>query len=115
MGVVDRHQTLCAGVVFHDWNPERGLVELSVAATNRRWLTRQVAQDCFAYVFSVARMAVARNSERNAPASAIWRALGASEYRINDLWGEGEAGIVFTLTQRQWAASKLARGHHGKK
>lgn len=109
LGVVDRRGEMAAGVVFHDWNPERGLVELSCAAVNPRWLTRQVAGVCFAYAFDVARMAVTRTSERNERVVRIWRALGASEYRIADLWAPGEAAVLFTLTPQQWRASRLAR------
>lgn len=98
---------LVAGVVFHDWNPERGLIELSAAATDRRWLTREVVRVVFGYAFTVARMAVTRTGESNAPVRRIWRALGATEYVIAGLWGPDEAGVIFTLTPQQLAASRL--------
>ena len=94
-------------MVFHDWNPERGLIELSAAAIDPRWLTRGVVRAVFGYAFAVARMAITRTSETNKPVRRIWRALGASEYVINDLWAEGEAGVIYTLRPEQLAASRL--------
>lgn len=110
LGIYDKAGTICAGVVFHDWNPERGLIEMSAAATDRRWLTRGVAAVVLGYAFRVARMAVARTSERNTPVRRLWAALGASEYLIPDLWGKGEAGVILTLTEPQWQKSRLHDG-----
>lgn len=39
---VARRGTLAAVVVFHDYQPECGTVQLSCAAENPRWATRQV-------------------------------------------------------------------------
>lgn len=109
LGVVDAEGRPVAGVVFHDWWPERGLIELSCAATTPRWLTRNVARAVWAYAFAVARMAIGRHSERNAPARRVWTACGASEATIPDLWGPGEAAIIATLTRPAWEASRLGR------
>lgn len=112
MGVLDGKGRICAGVVFHDWNPERGLIEVSAAATDRRWLTRDVVRAVFGYAFAVARMVVTRTSERNSSVRRIWQALGASEHVITGLWGPDEAGVIYTLTPEQFAASRLG-GHDG--
>lgn len=110
MGIVDETGKLVAGVVFHDWSPERGTIELSAASTSRRWMTRRVVSAVFEYAFTVARMAVTRTSEKNAPVRRIWRALGASEYVIPDLWAKGEAGVFFTLTPDQLGKSRFGNG-----
>jgi hypothetical protein len=107
LAVVDGEGRTVAGVVFHDWNPERGTVELSGASTDRRWMTRAVLAEIFRYVFAVARVAVARTSARNEPVRRLWRALGASEHLIPELWGPGEACAVHTLTRPQWQLSRL--------
>lgn len=101
LGVVDRRGNIVAGVVFHDWNPERGLVELSAAATDRRWMTRRVVKAVFGYAFAVARMVVTRTSEKNTPVRKMWQAFGATEYIIAGLWADDEAGVIYTLTQEQ--------------
>lgn len=114
LGVFDAQGQIVAGVVFHDWSPERGLIELSCAATDRRWLTRDVMRATWDYAFSVARLAVSRTSERNRPVRRIWRACGASEYVIPDLWADGEAGVIITLARHQWEASRFHGGENGK-
>lgn len=110
LGVVSDSGVLCAGVVFHDWSPERGIIELSVAATNRRWLTRKVANVAMGYAFSVARIAIAQTAEWNKPARRVFRSLGGVEYPIPDLWADGVAGIVMTVKPEQWAESRLCDG-----
>lgn len=112
LGVFDARGQIAAGVVFHDWNPEQSLIELSAAATDRRWLTRSVAQAAFGYAFGIARMAVTRTRETNRPVRRIWRALGASEHVIPQMWADDEAMILFTLRPEQWRASRLG-GNHG--
>lgn len=107
LAVLDGSGRVCAGVVFHDWSPERGLIELSAAATNPMWLTRNVAKAVMTYVFSVARMAIVRTSEKNTRVRRIWRALGGVEHVIPDLWADGEAGVVVTLREDQWKESRL--------
>ena len=113
LAVMDRDGKICAGVVFHDWNPERGVIELSVAATNRRWLTKPVANEAMAYAFSIARMAVATISEKNKPARHLWRGLGGTEHLIPDMWAPGVACSLTTLTQDQWQASRLYEPKRG--
>ena len=44
MGIL-KGRELVAGLVFHNWEPEAGLIEVSAAASDRRWLTRRVATE----------------------------------------------------------------------
>ena len=113
LGVLDKSGNICAGIVFHDWSPEHGTIELSAAATDRRWLTRTVAGVAMGYAFQVARLALARTSEHNKPVRRLWRALGANEYEIPELWGPRESGVILTLTEAQWQASRLYEPKRG--
>lgn len=98
---------LVAGVVFHDWNPAAGTIELSIAATSRRWLTRPVMAALARYVVdgAHAQLAVMRASERNRAACRIAEAIGFTPHRIPRLRGPDEAEIIFTMT-----ADDLRRG-----
>jgi len=98
---------LVAGVVYHNWNPESGVIEMSAASTTRAWLTKERLAVIFAYPFSFCRMIVTRQSENNRRALRIWRSLGGLEYRIPDLRGPGEAEVFFTLTADQWRSGKF--------
>ena len=42
---------IVAAVLFHNWQPQNGVIEISAASDDRRWLSRAVMQDMFAYAF----------------------------------------------------------------
>lgn len=108
---------LVAGVIFHNWNPESGVIELTAASSQRRWLTKQRLRDIFAYPFYQleCRMAVARISEHNATTRKIWRSLGAKEHVLPELRGPQENEIVSILRAEDWAQSKFLWGpKHGQ-
>lgn len=95
---------LVAGVVYHNWNPEAGVVEISAASTGRAWLNKANLAAIFDYPFEQigCQLCIARISEKNATARRIWRALGATEYLIPRLRGRDEAEIIATLTIEAW-------------
>lgn len=102
---------LVAGVVFHNYNPEAGVIELSAAATSRRWLTRPMLKGMFGYPFDDigCQMVVIRVSERNTVMTGIAERFGFTAYRIPRLRGRDEAEILFTLTDDEWRAHPVNR------
>ena len=107
---------LVAGVVYHNWHPESGVIELSAASITRKWLTRERLCAIFEYPFGQirCRMAVARIGEHNARARRIWRSLGADEYVIPELRSPNEAEVIYTLSADRWRNSKFAGNTHGQ-
>jgi RimJ/RimL family protein N-acetyltransferase len=107
---------IVAGVVYHNWMPENGVIELSAASDRRNWLTRARLSLIFGYPFDQikCRMAVARIGEHNARARRIWRSLGAREFAIPELRSPQEAEIIYTLTADQWRDGKFARVQNGQ-
>lgn len=105
MGVTD-DDTLIAGVVFHNYAPEAGVIELSSASADKRWLTRPVLKAMFGYPLDEigCQMLVLRVSENNTGMTAIARRFGFASYRIPRLRGRDEAEIIFTLTDTDWRA-----------
>jgi hypothetical protein len=102
IGFLDRDGALEAGVIYNNWAPESGVIEISAAASSHRWGTKERLRIIFEYPFSFCRMVIARTSENNPTPLRIWRALGANEYRIPDLRAPGEAEIITTLSIEQW-------------
>lgn len=100
---------IIAGVVFHNYSPEGGVMEMSAAAESPRWLTRPVLRAMHAYIFEDAacQMAVLRVSERNKRMLRIGEAYGYTPFRIPRLRGRDEAEIILTLTDDQWKASRF--------
>ena len=111
MGFLDTTGRVEAVVVYHNFQPEAGVIELSSASTHRKWLTRERLRSIFAYPFDQAgcRLAVARISERNRRARRIWQSLGAAEHVIPDLRGPGEAECLYTLSAETWRSSRFSR------
>ena len=100
---------LVAGVVFHNWNPEGGVMEMSAAADSPRWLSRPVLRAMHSYIFDDAacQIAVLRVSERNERMLKIAERYGYTAHRIPRLRGRNEAEVVLTLTDDDWRASKF--------
>lgn len=116
MGVLDGEK-LVAGMVYHDWVPEHGVIEISGASTTQRWLTRPVLWQMFAYPFAgiACQMVVMRVSERNEQWNGrglprLLEAYGFDRHTIPRLYGRQENGHVFTLTDDAWRAN----GFHKK-
>lgn len=102
---------LVAGIVYHNWSPESGVIEISAASSQRKWLTRDRLKTIFGYPFDQlqCRIVVARIGEHNKRARRIWRSLGSDEYVIPQLRSPTEAEVIYTLTAETWRDSKLSR------
>ena len=112
-----RGEELVAGFVYHNWNPDAEIIEVSGASLVRDWATKDVVRTIFGYPFDQLKCqaVVARHSEFNARVRRIWRALGAKEYVIPRLRGRDEAEAVAVLTAEAWRNSRFARGaKHGQ-
>lgn len=110
MGVV-KDGELIAGIIYHNWSPETGVIEISGAATDSRWLTRETLNSMFRYPFDGigCQMVVARHSEHNKRLRRMWRAVGSTEYVIPRLKGRDEAMAISTLTDDAWRKSRAYR------
>lgn len=51
IGVVSQQGQLMAGVVFHDYQPTCGTIQLSCAAETPRWASRNIVREILAYPF----------------------------------------------------------------
>jgi RimJ/RimL family protein N-acetyltransferase len=99
------------GVVFHDWNPDAGVMCMS-AAGEPGWLNRSILYAMHNYIFNTAgcQLAVMQVSERNERMRRIGLAYGYTETRIPRLRGRDEAEIVMTLPEEVWRASRFHKG-----
>lgn len=105
-----------AGIVFHDWSPETGVIEVSMAADDRRWMTRSIINEAMAYVFELAgcQMLVSRQKAENIPARRVMKALGGTEITVPRLFGKDCDGTIITITDDAWKASKFRRCRDGE-
>lgn len=118
LGVQDGEGNLVGGVVFHNWDPHCGTIEISAGAVTARWLTRSIAAQVFAYAFDTCgcQMIVARTSEKNTRTRKLLTGMGFNEQEIVRLYGRDENGILLTLTDADWKAGAyhLKDQDHGK-
>lgn len=106
-----KDEALVAGCVFHNWEPDSGVIEMSAYSARRDWLNRAFLKALFHYPFEQVgcRVVVARFSEKNARAARIWRAFGSQLVALPEVRGPGEAEIVAILTREAWGNSKFMR------
>lgn len=99
---------LVAGTLFHSWHPDAGVIELTSASTDRRWLTRHVVKTMFQTAFDMigAQLVALRVSERNAGMVEIAQRFGFHGVLIPRLRGRDESEWLFTLTDDDWRASR---------
>lgn len=106
---------LIAGMVWHNWEPDAGVIEISGAGISKRWLTRQTLRVMFAIPFEEwgCQAVVMRVSDHDAPLHRMLKAYGFERYTIPRLRGRGEAENVFVLTDEAWASNKFNRKKDG--
>lgn len=109
LGFANDSEGLVAGMVYHNYDPHAGVIELSGYAARRDWTNKRWVHLVFDYPFRSwdIRLLAGRHSERNRLVRRIWRRVGACEYLIPEMWGEDEAEAIAVLTRQQWAQSKF--------
>lgn len=115
IGVIDDQGRLVGGMVYHNWSPEYGVIEMSGAATSKRWLTRKTLHALFAYPFDDCgcQLAVMRVSPDDKALARMLMAYGFRAHTIPRLRGRDKAEIIFTLADDDWRANKFMRSAHG--
>lgn len=104
-------EQLIAGVVYQNWSPEHGVIEMSAAATSPRWLTRKSLLAIFGFPFDElgCQMVVFRIGEHNDRMRSIARRYGFVETIIPRLRGRDEAEIISCLTVEDWRDRKAKK------
>lgn len=113
LGIIDGEE-LIAVVVYSNYHPQEGIIELHGASTTPRWLSRAVLREMFAYPFRQlgCQMIVMRVSERNQRLPRILKAYGFKSYHIPRLRGREEGEFIFTLTDDDWRANGFNKDMH---
>lgn len=111
MGVFENGE-LIAGTLYHNFYPDYGIIELSSASINKRWLTKNVIRDMFFLPFTRlgCQMCILRVSDMNKAMIGIARKFGFSETHIPRLRGRDEGEFIFTMTDDMWRNSRFNIG-----
>jgi len=111
IGVLDSEGRLIGGIMFHDWCPERGTIEVSGAGITPKWFSRSLLAAIGEYVFEQVgcQAMVSRHSAENKRLLRIWPGVGATTIPIPRLFGRNEDGVWVVYTDDDWARSPYNR------
>ena len=116
IGIVDEGD-LVAGIVYHNWEPEAGIIEISAAALpHEPWLSRETLKRMFQYPFLECKcqMVVQRIQADDERQQFMMARFGYTLVKVPRMYGRGRDGVIGLLTDDAWAANKFNRrlGHH---
>lgn len=97
--------------LFHNWQPDEGVIELTSASVSPRWLNRPVLRAMFGYAFDTLKCqaAVMRVDPENTRMCRIASAFGFKRYDIPRLRGRDKAEALFILGDDEWRAGKFSK------
>ena len=107
-----QNQAIEAAIVYHNYDPHAGIVEISAGALSRRWLNRSVLREMFAVAFDRlgCQSVFTRVAEDRSDLRRMWKAIGSTEHVIPRLRGRNApAEVVLVLTEEAWKASPYMR------
>lgn len=110
MAVEDGGQIIGA-CLFHNWQPDEGVIELTSASLSPRWLSRPVLRAMFGYAFDGlgCQAAVMRVDPANTRMCRIASAFGFKRYDIPRLRGRNKAEALFILGDDDWRAGRFSK------
>ncbi len=112
MGIIDEEGRLVGGFVYHNWDPDAALIEVSGAALpGENWCTRETLRRIYAYPFLDldCQMIVQRTPADDVRLLAQLARLNYAFSMVPRLFGRDRDGIVGTLTREAWLESKFTR------
>jgi RimJ/RimL family protein N-acetyltransferase len=109
IGIVNEKGHLLGGLVYRNWCPEVGTIEISGAAVpGTNWLSRRTVNIMYDYPFYQCgcQMVIKTTMADNVIVLRIMAAIGFSLHKIHRLGGRDRDGVVGTLTREDWEASR---------
>lgn len=116
IGVVEGTD-LIAGLVYHNYDPGAGIIEISGAALpGRAWLSRETIKRMYQYPFLElgCQMVVQRNAADDERLLGMLAAYDYSFIRIPRMLGRDKDGVLCCLTYEDWCNNRFNKrfGHH---
>lgn len=108
MAVADG-RNIVAACLFHNWDVEAGVIEMTSASTSARWLSRAILREMFSYPFEQlgCQAVIARVDPENTRMCRIASAFGGQRYDIPRLRGRDKAEALFILGDDEWRAGRF--------
>ncbi len=108
---------LIAGLVYHNYDPGAGVIEISGAALpGQFWLTRETIRHMYQYPFLVCgcQMVVQRTPAEDERLLYMLLRYDYTLHRIPRLFGRDQDGVICCLTREAWEANSFNKRlkHH---
>jgi hypothetical protein len=120
LGVVDNGDgSLVAGIVWHNWDPEAQILEISGAAIpGAQWLTRETLKHMYRFPFHVCncQMVVQRTPADDERLLYMLSRYDYAFVTVPRLFGRHRDGVVCMLTREAWENNRFNKRlkHHVK-
>lgn len=100
---------LIGGVIYHDYKPGAGTIEISAGAVNPKWLSGPTLYLMHSTAFDLykCRMIGTGNAGGNKRLHRQLRRLGYKEHVLDDYWAENEDCHFWTLTRKAYECNDL--------
>lgn len=106
LGIFDKPtaQEPLGAVVYNNWQPQSGVIEMHAASRSKRWLSKASLKTMFDYPFNQlgCQMVVLRVGEENTVLHSILKRYGFKNHFIPRLRGRDKGEYIFTLTDDDW-------------
>ena len=111
IGFANKQKGIIAGVVYHNFDPDSRVIEISAYSDSPKWLSKNNLKRIFDYPFNQlnTRLVIGRCSERNVRVRKIWKRLGADEVIVPKIRNHNENEIITILDKTIWKKSKYAK------
>jgi RimJ/RimL family protein N-acetyltransferase len=104
---VAHNGVIIAGLIYTNYDPDCGIIEISGAADTSRWLTKPVLKAMFEFPFNELKcQAVFMTVDlENHNISSILERYGFKRYEIPRLRGRDKTGVIFMLSDDAWRSN----------
>jgi len=117
IGITNADDELIAGIVYFNYSPDEGTIEMSVEALRgHRWLTPSTLALMFQYPFLLCgcQMLITKTAARNEHVLRMLAAMNFQLIRVPRVAGRDQDGVLALLTVEDWLESKFCKRykHH---
>src|SRR5262245_3401366 len=107
IGVLDR-ATLIGGVIYNNWHPQYGTVEMTAAATSPRWLSRDTLWKIYEYPFLTLKcqLVTAHTPTDNIALLDQLERLGYEGVELPRMFGRDRGCMACWLTAERWMSQR---------
>jgi len=109
IGIID-DGNLIAGLVYHNYDPEAEIIEISGAALpGKYWMTRRTIAQMYGYPFLQigCQMVVNRVRADDERQLSMLARYGYAFHKVHRMYGRDSDGVLCTLTYEDWMSNRF--------